>query len=165
MDKKVIVESMTNATVGVHVPDIRLHVNWERKGAKKPVSFELLQQAMYDPGVEYMFKEGMLYIDDMEAKIALGLEPEDAKEPQNIIVLDDKQRRRYLTVMPLADFKTAMGTLPSEQIKALVDFAVQNEIIDMEKDKVLQELTGVNIVKAIELNRLDKEPIKESEKE
>jgi hypothetical protein len=36
-----------------------------------------------------MLTKGILYIDDMEAKIELGLESPDAKQPENIIVLND----------------------------------------------------------------------------
>ena len=51
-----------------------------------------------------MIDSGMLYIEDMAVKKELGLEPEDAKEPVNIIVLSDKEMRHYIT-MPLAQFK------------------------------------------------------------
>ena len=37
-----------------------------------------------------MLKAGVLFIDDLEFKKELGLEPEDAVEPVNVILLEDK---------------------------------------------------------------------------
>ena len=101
MDKKVKVVSLVSQRVVLSVPDIRLRRVWERKGAVATIPFDQLEEAMYSPGVERLFTNGILGIDDMEVKIALGLEPEDAKQPVNIITLTDDQRKRYLTVMPI----------------------------------------------------------------
>ena len=114
---------------------------------------ELLENLMYDNGVEYMFQTGMLYIEDMEVKKEMGLEPEDATEPVNIIVLSDKDMKRYLTVMPVAEFKQKIATLSTEQKKNLVDFAVENEIMNIEKSEILKEATSLDSIKMIELNR------------
>ena len=111
MNKKVKVVSLVSQRVVLTVPDIRLRRVWERKGATMVIPFEQLEEAMYSPGVENLFRNGILGIDDMEVKIALGLEPEDAEEPVNIITLNDQQRKRYLTVMPLPEFKENMKKL------------------------------------------------------
>ena len=124
------------------------------------IDFDTLQEALYDYGTEYMFKEGMLGIDDMETKIALGLEPEGATEPQFIKVLDDDQMKRMMTVMPIFEFKKELETIPREQILNLVDYAVQNEYSDIKKCDVLKEITGIDVISAIRLNREDKEPVK-----
>ena len=104
-----------------------------------------------------MFRTGMLYIEDMEVKKELGLEPEDATEPENIIVLSDAEMKRYLTVLPLHEFKEKLANLSIEQKKNMVDYAVENEIINLEKCELLKEATGLNIVRMIELNRQNKE--------
>ncbi len=124
------------------------------------IDFDTLQEALYDYGTEYMFKEGMLGIDDMETKIALGLEPEGATEPQFIKVLDDDQMKRMMTVMPIFEFKKELEGVPREQVLNLVDYAVQNEYSDIKKCDVLKEITGIDVISAIRLNREDKEPVK-----
>jgi hypothetical protein len=100
MDKIVII-SNTNSRVGINLPEIRFSRKWPAKGSKVTVDKETFEQMMYDAGTRYMFESGMLYIEDLEAKKLVGLEPEDAKEPVNIIILDDKQKHRYMTVMPI----------------------------------------------------------------
>ena len=157
MENKVMVESLTTGRIGITIPELRLRRTWERKGAKIPVDFEVLQEAIYYPGVEYMFKEGLLGIESMEHKIALGLEPEGAEAPTEIIILTDTQRKRLLTIAPLAEFKEMVKKLPREQINELVTYAVQNKLTDYERCEILREITGVNIVKAIELDKASKE--------
>lgn len=160
MEKKIKVKNLVNGRVGITLPDLRLNVNWDRKGQTRMIDFDTLQEALYDYGTEYMFKEGMLGIDDMETKIALGLEPEGATEPQFIKVLDDDQMKRMMTVMPIFEFKKEIETVPREQILNLVDYAVQNEYSDIKKCDVLKEITGIDVISAIRLNREDKEPVK-----
>ena len=160
MEKKIKVKNLVNGRVGITLPDLRLNVNWDRKGQTRMIDFDTLQEALYDYGTEYMFKEGMLGIDDMETKIALGLEPEGATEPQFIKVLDDEQMKRMMTVMPIFEFKKEIETVPREQVLNLVDYAVQNEYSDIKKCDILKEITGIDVISAIRLNREDKEPIK-----
>lgn len=160
MEKKIKVKNLVNGRIGITLPDLRLNVNWDRKGQTRLIDFDTLQEALYDYGTEYMFKEGMLGIDDMETKIALGLEPEGATEPQFIKVLDDDQMKRMMTVMPIFEFKKELETIPREQILNLVDYAVQNEYSDIKKCDVLKEITGIDVISAIRLNREDKEPVK-----
>ena len=160
MEKKIKVKNLVNGRVGITLPDLRLNVNWDRKGQTRMIDFDTLQEALYDYGTEYMFKEGMLGIDDMETKIALGLEPEGATEPQFIKVLDDEQMKRMMTVMPIFEFKKEIETVPREQILNLVDYAIQNEYSDIKKCDILKEITGIDVISAIRLNREDKEPIK-----
>lgn len=159
-NKRVKVKSLVNGKLAVVLPDLRLNVRWDRKGQTRMIDFEALQEAMFDYGTEYMFKQGMLGIDDMETKIALGLEPEGAAEPQLIKILNDEQMKRMMTVMPIFEFKEELKEIPKEQILNLVDFAVANEYSDINKCDVLKQITGIDIISAIRLNREDKEPVK-----
>ena len=158
MEKEMVtVVSTVNGLVGIYLPDLRFKKEWTRKGQKQKIDKDLLQDIMYDPGSEYMFRTGMLYIEDMDIKKEIGLEPEDATEPVNIIVLDEKQLNRYLTVMPLHEFKENVKKLSIEQAKNLVDYAVQKESITFDKAEFLEKITGLNAMSMIQLNRKNKE--------
>ena len=152
-NKKVMIKNMTNGRVVIKVPDLNFKRIWERKNAVKPVDFEILQQAFYDEGVEYLFKEGMLYIVDEKIRIELGLEDKENK----IVILDDNMKKRYLTVLPINDLKEKLKELTKEQILELADYAISNEIVNMEVRDLLKEYTGIDIIRAIELNRQMKE--------
>ncbi len=156
MDKKVKVKSLVSHKVLLSVPELRLRRVWEKKNAVMTIPFDQLEEAMYSPGVENLFREGILGIDDMEVKIALGLEEEDATEPTNIIILSDQELKRYLTVLPTFEFKNKIKDLPRQQIIELANYAITNEIANFEKAEVLKQYTGIDIISAIKLNRDDK---------
>ena len=156
MENKVKIVSLVSGRVVLSVPELRLKRVWDKKGAVKIIPFDQLQEALYEPGVTELFEGGCLGIDDMEQKIALGLEPEGAEEPVNIITIDDAQRKRYLTVLPCVEFKEKIKELPHEQIEELANFAIENEIADFEKSEVLRQYTGKDIIGAIKLNRDDR---------
>lgn len=162
MDEKVKIKNLISSRVNINIPDMRLHRIWEKKGAVKAVPFDQLQEALYDPGVEALFMEGILGIEDLEIKKRLGLEPEDTEVPVNIITLDDAQSKRYLTVMPLAEFKNKIKELPLEQIRELAQFAIDNELVDFEKSEIIKKITGTDIIGTIQMNKADKEEIKEN---
>ena len=134
---KVKVVSQTKGLVSISLPYIPFKAQWRNAGA--------------------VIKEGMLYIEDMGAKKELGLEPVDAEEPVNIIVLTDKQRRQYWVNFPLDEFKKKVDELPKEQVELLADYAIDNRIIDIDKCDFMQQKCGRNIIRAIELNKADAE--------
>ncbi len=161
METKVKVKSLISSHVLLSVPELRLRREWEKKGAVKTIPFDQLEEAMYSPGVEALFTEGALGIDDMEVKIALGLEPPEAKEPVNIIILTDAQRERYLKNMPMVDFRQKVKELPQEQLVELAEYAIAHQIVDFDKSELLLKLTDIDIMGAIKLNRDNNEPVKE----
>ena len=162
MDEKVKVVNLISSRVNINIPELRLKRIWEKKGAVKTIPYDELEEAMYNPGVEALFREGILGIDDMKIKQRLGLEPEDAEEPVNIIVLNDTQRKRYMTVMPLHEFREKVQELPREQIMELARFAIENEIADFDKSEIVNKLVGIDIIGSIQLNKADQAPVQEN---
>ena len=161
METKVKVENLISSRVNIVIPELNLRRVWEKKGAVKTIPLEQLEEAMYNPGVEALFRDGTLGIADMEVKKYLGLEPEDAEEPVNIIILNDQQRKRYLTVMPTAEFKEKLHELPIEQVRELAQYAIQNEIINFDKAEIIKRMIGTDIIATIQLNKADQEEVKE----
>lgn len=161
-NKKVEITSLVNGRITINLVDPRIKRTWERKGVKRYIDFEDLEQAMYNQGVEYMFTQGILGIEDMDVKIALGLEPEGAKEPVNIIILTDAQKRRYLTVAPLNELKEIIEKLSYEQIQELADFAIENELSNFDRCEILKKAIQVDVIQAIRNKRADKEETKEA---
>jgi hypothetical protein len=150
MSRKVMVKSNSNATVVYHLPDLGFTRTFERKGAVKPIPFDVLAQGMYNDGAEAMFKCGILTIEDKEARIDLGLEEE-------VYMLDDNQKKRLLTIAPLHDLKENCKKMNDQQILELVYFAIENEIGNFDKASFLKEITNIDIIEAIKLNKADKE--------
>lgn len=150
MDEKVMVTSMVGGTISASALNHRV---WNKKGQKLPVSKDILREAIYEPGVEYMFKNGILYIEDMDFKIELGLESEGTKIPTQILPMDDKYMNRVLKLMPIADMKKAIDSMSQVQKQELVDFAVLQNDIQLDRIKIVSEKCGVDILRTIELSR------------
>lgn len=155
--EKVKVVSTVESRLGVKVPEMRFNRQWLKKGAAVMIDKNTLEELMYDFGFRKMIETGMLYIEDMAVKKELGLEPEDAKAPVNIVVLTDKDMRHYMVTMPLAQFKEKVEELKNEQLQTLIDFAIKNRLGDIDKSNYIKQLCGKDIVRAIQLNDLDKE--------
>ena len=153
MNDKVIVTSMVNGIISLNQPQYRLVRTWPKKGTKLPVEKDALRQAIYEPGVERIFKEGILYIEDMAFKIELGLEEEETTVPTNIIPVDEKYLERVLKRMPIAEMKKVIKDMNDTQVRELLDYAIHQEDIQMDRLSMIKELTGVDLFKVIELNK------------
>lgn len=154
MTRQVKVKNNSTTTVVFHLPDLNFTRTFEKKDAVKPIPFDVLAQGMYNDGVERMFKYGILSIEDKNVRVELGLE---APEEDSYIILDDNQKRRLLTIAPLHDLRETCKKLPEQQILELVYFAIDNELGNFEKATFLKQLTKIDIMEAIKLNRAAKE--------
>ena len=148
MDDKVMITSMVGGTISVSALNHRV---WNKKGQSRPVSKDILREAIYEPGVEYMFKKGILYIEDMDFKIELGLEAEGTKVPTEILPMDEKFMNRVLKLMPIPEMKTTIDKMTMVQKQELVDFAVKQNDISLDRIKIVSDKCGVDILKTISL--------------
>lgn len=165
MEGKVTIVNTINARVGITLPDIHFSHTWLKKGDKFSVSHDIFDAMMYDTGSHNMFEEGILYTEDMKVKKEYGLEPEDAEEPVNIIILNEAQMKRYLTVMPFHDFKEGLEKVSNEQIVLLAQYAIDNKITpSIDKKKYIQDRATIDIYKVIEENQKDEEAAKAAKK-
>lgn len=155
MNEKVSVVSMVTHSVGIDLPQngYKIQKYWPQKGAKVMIDKETLREGIYDPGVERIFKSGILYIDDMDFKIELGLEEEGAKMPTNIIPMDERYLERVLKRMPIVEMKQAIKKMNGDQTQELILYAMKQNDIQLDRLAAIKELTGTDLFKVIELER------------
>lgn len=150
MERMVKVVNMTNSNIVLNDNSYGLKKIFPKKGAIQMVSFDILQNMLWsNVGCSNMFKKGMLYIENMQDKIDLGLEEEGTKTPTNIRVLTDAQILTLLKVKPMKEFLEELRGLSQVQIEGIVDYAINNKIVDVEKNNILKELTGRDIIALI----------------
>ena len=154
---KINVTSLAIGEVSVFQPSIPFKASWPSKGSTRQIEEEVLEQLMYTPGFEYMINNGILYIEDMDAKKKLGIEPEDATAPVNVIVLTDADKRKYMVNYDFNKFKEQVKKLGYEQVLDLAEFAIQNKLADFEKCEFIKEICGKDIIQAIRLSSKNKE--------
>lgn len=150
MNDKVMITSMVGGTISAASLEHRV---WNKKGQKLPVSKDVLREAIYEPGIEYMFKKGILYIDDMEMKIELGLEAPGTTAPTEVLPVDDKYLNRVLRLMPISEMKAAIDKMSIVQKQELVDYTSKQNDIQLDRLAIVSEKCNVDILKTIELNR------------
>ena len=151
--RMVKITSMVNKTVGVKRPELGINRKWTQKGQVMPIPYDIVEQLLWTEGFRNMIDRGILYIDDLQDKIDLGLEPYDAKEPQNIIVLTDIQIANLLKNVPFVAFKQEISKLGITQIKEIVNYAILHEVVDVQKADLLRQITGTDILKRISFNK------------
>lgn len=147
-NKMVTIRSSVNATVVLDSPTNNLHRVWSRAGAIQRVPFDVLEIIVYEPGVEYLFKTGILYIDDENIKGALGWN--DDPEMPKIVYVDAAKAKEYLA-LPEEDFTKTLKSLTNEQRKIVAETAIAEKYNDLKKARILTEMTGIEVTKAIDL--------------
>lgn len=153
-NRKIMVVSNTIGETVISVPSMHFRRVWERKGARKPIDIEILKEIIYEPGVERMFRQGILYIEDMPTKIELDLEEEGTEFPTNIVVLTDEQRYKLLSEsVDLKKFREICDGLSKQELINLAEYAIEKEMINMDKCRYLKIKTGRDIIKTIENNK------------
>lgn len=149
-DKKINVISKVRYPITVSFPWLRFERTWEREGAVKAIDYDIVQEGMSDPGFEYMIRTGMLYIEDMEVKKELDIEPEDATKPVNVIVYNDDEIKALLTTKTAKQLENALNKISEEQQKNIARKAVDMKITDLEKCRILKEYTNIDVATQIE---------------
>lgn len=151
-ERTVKVISTSLGEVYVTLPEYGINRIWPRKGATMEVDYKKLKEALYHEGVRNMFASGILYIEEMQDKIDLGLEPPEAKNPENIIILSEKEMRVLITASTLDKFEEKLSTVSNSQVEALCGYAVLNKLLpSFEKNSYLKERAGVDVIASIQL--------------
>lgn len=148
-ERMVMIKSMANSTVAIYEPAYNVRKIFPKRGSKQVIPFDVVEQLLWTNGFRNMLDAGVLYIENMQDKIDLGLEEPDTKEPTRYKVLNDAQMLTLMKIKSVEDFKKDLADLPKEQINNLVSFAVKNEYLDSEKASILKALTGKDIIKMV----------------
>ena len=156
MSDNIKVISEINGRCVIENSDLHISRAWPARGAAVLFTKEQIEELMFDPAFSKMVKEGYLYIEDMEVKKEVGIEPEDATAP-TAILLDDKQLKRFSKDLPLSQFKIETKNLKKVQLDSLAEYAIREGGGSIEKANYLSKISGYKILKGIELENQSKE--------
>ena len=147
--RMVMITNMVNGMVSVKDQAYGVNRRWVKRGQTLPIPYEAVENLLWQDGFRRMLEAGVLYIQDLQTKKDLGLEPEEAKEPTNIKALNETQMKNLLNNAPMTVFKKEVSTLPRVQVDNLIEFAIENKIVNAEKCAFLKDLTHKDILAAI----------------
>lgn len=156
-EEKIKVISAVRGRCGIDNADLHISRRWTGRGSVVTFTKEQLEELMFDPAFSNMVREGYLYIEDMDVKKDIGIEPEDAETP-TIIYMSDSELNRFWKIMPLAQLKIEAKKLTKQQLTELAEYAIRHGSDgSIEKANYLTEISGYNILKGIELERQSQE--------
>jgi hypothetical protein len=143
----ITVESCTDRTLVIY--NQYVNKTWMGKGQKFYVDRDNLEQAYYDPAVEYLFKQGFLTTDDKTFMEDVGL-IQPGKTESIVVKLDNNYLNRLIKLMPLNEFKEEIKKLTKAQMEDLADYAIEH-YTDLKNDRIdiLSKAAGRDILKAI----------------
>lgn len=157
MTDKVKVICASNGRCVINSRELNVRRIWRGRGDIVIFSKEDIEKLMYDAAFSNMVREGYLYIEDMDVKKEIGVEPEDATTP-TIVLLDDKALDRFWRIMPFSQFKLETKTLTKAQIVMLAKYAIAHgDDGTIEKANYLSSISGYQVLKGIELEKQSKE--------
>lgn len=148
MDEKTIVK-VTNrdaGQVGYTLPDRNLHRTFA-VGETKKIDLEELEQLSYVPGGEYILKN-CLIVNDTDALSALNIEV----EPEYFYT--ETEIRKILSTGTLDELEDCLNFAPEGVLELIKKIAVEEELPDTRKRKLISEKTGLNIDNAINVNHI-----------
>ena len=146
MEQKIISVTNRNAGwTGYTLPDTNTNRQFAPRETKK-IPLEELQQLQYAPGGEYMLKNCFI-INDMDALTALNMEN---VEPEYFYT--ETEVRTLLETGTLDQLEDCLNFAPDGVIDLIKTIAVEIELPDTRKRKLISEKTGLNIDNAIMVN-------------
>lgn len=163
MDNETVrIKNLVNGQLSIILPELKYSRTFERKNVIKPMSVEILKEAIWDPGFSYMLKQGMIEILDKDVCKEFGIaitdniddfitEKKNSDNEEVVLLLDDNQKKRYLTVAPVSELKTILRQLTLDQKKELAEFAITNKYLDFERADIIKAATGIDIIAAAKL--------------
>ena len=94
----------------------------------------------------------MAYLTDIEIAQAAKMQP--ITEIAKAAGVDEKYLERVLKRMPVAEMKMVIKNMNSTQKQELIDYACEQNDIQLDRINAIKELTGTDLFKVIELKRL-----------
>lgn len=146
--RKVTVKSMVNYSVGLNIPDLRFKRDFTKEGETKTIDFDTLFEGVTSLGVRTLFDEGILYIDNKQDRIDLGLEEEG--QPERFRILNRGQILKLLKVDPISKLQETLETLPREQINRIAEVAIEEKFTDFEKCNVIKKFCGIDVISSVQ---------------
>lgn len=146
--RKVTVKSMVNYSVGLNIPDLRFKRDFTKEGETKTIDFDTLFEGVTSLGVRTLFDEGILYIENKQDRIDLGLEEEG--QPERFRILNRGQILKLLKVDPVSKLQETLETLPREQINRIAEVAIEEKFTDFEKCNVIKKFCGIDVISSVQ---------------
>ena len=151
------VTNRDNGSIGYSVPDLGVHRTFQPKESKE-ISAAALRKLSYLPGGDVIIKDYLIIHNEELLKELLGeVEPE--------YYYSEDEVKTLLLSGSLEQLQDCLDVAPNGVIDLIKSLAVSLKIDNVSKRKAIQEKTGFNVTRAIEINEETEEEEEETSKE
>lgn len=151
---KVMVKSLSTGIVTYSLDTRHVRREWSRLGQVIPIPADELQEALYDQGTYNLFALGFLGIENSAQRKLVGLEYEGMGpviEPFDTA----KAKKLLLEETNLNTFKAKLQQLKLGNIEVLIQTACDLKNIDYNKQQIIKEVLGVDILTLVKNSEED----------
>lgn len=147
-NRKVTVKSMVNYTVGLNIPELRFKRTFMKEGETKSIDFDVLYEGVTMLGIKTLFEEGILYIENQQDRIDLGLE--EPNQEAKFKILNHGQIIKLLKLDPISKLQETLTVLPKEQINRIAEIAIEEKFTDFDKCNLIKKYCGIDIITSVQ---------------
>ena len=153
-NRLIAIKNMVKKEVVIGFPELKFKRTWQPEATIK-VDIEIVKEGLFDHGFMVFLNTGVLSIVEKADRVELGLEEEDG--PDMVKLYSINEMMIMLKSMSDSEFAEAVSEMSHEQTLTLTDLAIENEISNFNKADILKKANGIDITKAIQFNRANKE--------
>ena len=153
-DTLINVRNRNNGTTGYTLADGAKETRLWAENEVKKITFAELKRVSYLPGGAELLRD-YLVIEDPAAIEALNVGIDIQEQPEYLYT--ENEIRNLLFNVSLDELKDFLDFSPDGGIEIAKQIAVNEELPDMRKRKIISEATGFNINTAIEINDMMKD--------
>ena len=158
MEKMVKVSNRDSGMIGYEIPESGIKREFA-VGETKNIPIEELRQLQYVPGGDFILKELLIVHDQDVLNEILNIQT----EPEYFYT--EAEIKELLNKGTLDQLADALDFAPDGVIELIKQIAVETEVPDVNKRKLISEKTGFNIDNAINVNHImDAEDAKPAER-
>ena len=152
-NNKVGIKNISNRNVGLTVKDLRLH----RVILPKQTIYltkEVLEEALTYPGVQYLFDNKYLALNDINFGMEQGiLTDEDVDKVDDVLVQknvqDEEEIKRVVNFGTDFELKKLLADETEARKQVIADIAASCEGLTMSKIDIIKRLTGIDLNKIV----------------
>lgn len=156
-ENMVMVKSASDCTIVIDLPNLQFRREWKRRDAVYPIDRDLLEQAFYEPAVEYLIRNGLLIVEDKQFLFDVGM-INALEEESPVKELTEKEIKKLLKYTPVKELTDELKKLSPVQLEELGNYAIEHyEDVANDRLTILNKATGKDMLKAIQNQIASKE--------
>lgn len=151
-DKKITLVNNLPGRRGITLPHIPFKALFPKEGARVHISLETLEKIRYEPGVEYFLRNGIIGI--LEEEGNSYLKEELGLETQKLLTKEEIEK---IVVLSPEDFREKYIELTPANHEKIIDFLTESGTVSFNVNKIIKEISGIDVINKIKIFQLDKE--------